>query len=437
MGQVARVALAAALALAACDSGVSIEVDVGATGATKIELFVASHDACADCGALAGPTDGRPLAGSVFFRDPDATFSVDVTNGHATVNLAPGDGDNDVRTIVIVGLVDDAVVGASVLESFHVGSSAMRVLVSLEAANGDKLGDTTPSADPFRVELWRKQVDGNIGCVGVERWDGDSLTVRKFVVPEEDPDCDDIEADLECRPFQYKASARPDETSYSCLATFPVGSGTACMLGGAACVDGEGPATTCGPTPYCVPEAVCSTTCSAMQPGCLLNQLSAPGVALAHIECTLPVTSNGAGTLSVCDENLMLPVDMGAPFASAQRACTSARFANLAMPPVAFGAQMDLKANGSMTSDKLRVKLAGGFHGACQYDLAVSGTIDPMSSTGALQLAAVDLALDNDQHLVLPVRIELSTDCTTGGSCVAVYPPTIGSTQDSIVHCIE
>ena len=434
MRQVASFGIAAAFALAACDQGVSLEVDIGATGATRVELFVASQDPCTTCDKVRSPDATAALSGTVYFADRDATFDTDVSGGAATFNLQPGAGDNGVRTLVIVGLDGDKVVGATVMPAFEVTNDAKRVRISLEAANEDTVGGQVPSPDPYRIALWHKQKDDRAGCVAVERWAMGVMSSRQFVVPEDDPDCDDVLADQECRPFEYMTDERPDETSYTCFASFPVGSGEACMLGGKTCVDGEGPANACGPSKFCIPEDVCLSGCTPNTPGCLATQLGNATAPLAHLDCTLPMVLNPSGLVTMCDGDSIVPVDMGTPFSDAGRGCTAARLTSIAVAQGAFGPFVDLKARTSTTVDKLRVAAPTTFRTACGFDFTITGSMDPNLST--LELAGIDLALTNDQHLLLPVRFVPVRDCAQEVQCVAKYDRQNGD-ADSIVHCIE
>ena len=434
MGQVASWWIAAAVALAACDQGVSLEVDTGATGATRVELFVASKDPCTTCDKVRSPTAAAALAGTVYFADRDATFATDVSGGVATFNLQPGAGDNGVRTLVIVGLAGDKVVGATVLPAFEVTTDAQRVKIDLEAANEDAVGGPVPSPDPYRIALWHKQKDDRAGCVAVERWDMGVMSSRQFVVPEDDPDCDDVAQDLECRPFEYMTDVRPDETNYTCFAQFPVGSGDACMLGGKTCVDGEGPANACGPSKFCIPEDVCLAGCTPNTPGCLATQLGNATAPLAHIECKLPMVVQPSGLVTMCDGVSVLPVDMAMPFSDAGRGCTAARLTSIAVGQGMFGPFVDLKARTSTTADKLRITAPTAFHTNCAFDFTITGSMDPNLST--LELAGIDLALNNDQHLLLPIRFVPVRDCNQEAQCVASYDRQNGD-ADTIVHCIE
>src|SRR5947208_650909 len=72
------------------------------------------------------------------------------------------------------------------------------VLTSLTAAAAVVPTQTdTKDLSEDRVLVWTKQTPPS-SCVVVEHWDHGQLT-RDFVVPEEDPDCDDVAAP-ECNP---------------------------------------------------------------------------------------------------------------------------------------------------------------------------------------------------------------------------------------------
>ncbi|MEO7729897.1 MAG: hypothetical protein ABIY55_02915, partial [Kofleriaceae bacterium] len=80
-----RPALIALIALSAAgcfsDRGIAIEVDVGTTGATSVELYV-GNSACVDhkdaaipCGGgIAPPMFSAHLAGTVWFRDDEVPY---------------------------------------------------------------------------------------------------------------------------------------------------------------------------------------------------------------------------------------------------------------------------------------------------------------------------------------------------------------------------
>src|SRR5262249_45374295 len=106
-------ACTALAALAACfsDRGVAIEVDVGATGATSVELFLgkaAWHPGDKLAGiastTIAPPDGTNPLDGNIWFRDAPAPYIVDVAGHTATFQLR-ADTPTTLPIVIAVGFV--------------------------------------------------------------------------------------------------------------------------------------------------------------------------------------------------------------------------------------------------------------------------------------------------------------------------------------------
>src|SRR5262245_36941193 len=108
----------AGAALTGCfsDRGLAIEIDVGDTGATSVELFVgktacdasgtSDHPAGIDCKSIAPPPAGSlPLRGSIWFRDDLAVDTVQVTSPRVTFQLR-SDTAATLPIVIAVGFTD-------------------------------------------------------------------------------------------------------------------------------------------------------------------------------------------------------------------------------------------------------------------------------------------------------------------------------------------
>src|ERR1051325_50329 len=110
----------ALLAATGCfsDRGVAIEVDVGATGATSVELFLGKAACAGDdkqagiaCTTIAPPDGTTPLDGSIWFRDAAAPYAAAVSGGKAVFQLR-ADAATTLPIVIAVGFAADATAAA-------------------------------------------------------------------------------------------------------------------------------------------------------------------------------------------------------------------------------------------------------------------------------------------------------------------------------------
>src|SRR5437763_1063061 len=119
-GRLARLAAAAAIAAGAgcfSDRGVAIEVDVRASGASTVELFLGKtacdgndNAAGIDCKAIAPPAGAIAMRGEIWFRDDLAVEAAQVTGHTATFRLRSDTAD----TIPLVLAVGEDASGAGI-----------------------------------------------------------------------------------------------------------------------------------------------------------------------------------------------------------------------------------------------------------------------------------------------------------------------------------
>ncbi len=126
-----RWSLAVVALVSACGSeGVEIEVDVGATGATQVELFLTTGD-CPDCPAVGPQGEQKPLTpNSVYLRDAVGRYRADVDgDGVARFWLREGPGGTAVPFAIAVGFAGDGGERSEVgVQKLAIDASAGRVI---------------------------------------------------------------------------------------------------------------------------------------------------------------------------------------------------------------------------------------------------------------------------------------------------------------------
>jgi hypothetical protein len=307
------------------DRGVALEVDVGTTGATSVELYLgkaacgANNTAGIDCKTIAPPAGLIALAGDIWFRD-DLTPVIADVKGHTATFQITSDSVITLPIVVAVGFGpgDQGVraTGAVTLRELAIPVNSARVVTAaLVAANAVVPADTdTRNLDEDRVLVWRKTQPAS-SCVVVERWQQGKLTSRDFVVPAEDPDCDDVK--LECNPAAYHGasdastpSGKPD-----CLSS----ANSRCVLGSHGCTDDGGVRTgTCAPqvSQVCVPQVLCA--CMSLDPTCTDEQINNHDLnMIPRIECDVPTRLPASG-VDLCMGKDTGAIDLSAQFAGGE-----------------------------------------------------------------------------------------------------------------------
>jgi hypothetical protein len=299
------------------DRGLAIEVDVAGTGATSVELFLgktacdaSDNPAEIDCKALGPPPAGSaPLRGSIWFRDDLAVDAVPVTGSRATFQLRSSTTAT-LPIAIAVGLTQgDHPVGVATLHDVTVPGGSARVLTTaLVPAGAVQAAAPAKTAVEDRVQVWRKATPPS-SCVVAEHWEG-GAAIRSFVVPVQDPDCDDfVEAD--CNPAAYLGMTMPGTASRpDCFAPQPA----ACVLGSRACIDGNATRTgACGPqhdATTCVPDRFCACT-DGIAGTCWQDQVRTMPLAVPVIDCSIATTQ--VAPITVCpgpgQNTAMIPID--------------------------------------------------------------------------------------------------------------------------------
>lgn len=352
-------ALLIALCMAGCfsDRGLAIEVDVGDTGATSVELYLGErgcspgdNQAGINCESIAPPEATIALEGHVFFRDdpePDgpAPYTAEVKGGKATFVITA----ETARTLPIVIAVgnpsgDQGMRGVATLHDLDVPAGSGRIVRTTLVPTKQVIPGEVNPVNEDRVLVWEKMEPLN-SCVVVEHWK-DGQVDREFVVPEGDPDCDDVDVMLECNAAAYHGTSDAGMSSVpSCFV--PEGSG--CVLGSRACSDDGVPTSdACAAQQegtICVPSQFCG--CTGLEPACMQIEMDL-GV-LPHITCTIPTTAEG----NLCSNNNSMLMDLAEFYPSAS--CDQPRLGSLQLAALSTntntfsfgGAVMALESPGS------------------------------------------------------------------------------------------
>ena len=393
------------------EPGLHLEVRTGGTGATRIELYLATRP-CTSCANLLRPKGVHTklpgpvwlLDGDTMVRTPNTVY--DVKAGKVVFDLLPpAAADVDIEYIVAVGYEPEGkVVGVAKLTGVTIPHDRAKFWkIALDEA-ADQASSPALQPEGNRVWVWRRSSAATAdlaACIGIEHSDGKTIE-RTWLVPADDTDCDEVPANVECDRFNYQAMGTSDldkancATATSAPTVVPAG---ACLLGGPSCIDGSSNSS-CGPVlPYfCLPSVVCaSSSCRQDLVACVANGL------VTHFKITMPATTNMGPCEADTSQNSVI-VDLSAlvptkPGLTRAR-CTDIKFARLDVNN-AITLTTDFTPNGATFT-------AGQLAAPCSFLFSwTAGNV----STQAL-FTFLDLALSNGTHELLPVRIDLQpADC--------------------------
>jgi hypothetical protein len=388
-----RTALVIALCTAGCfsDHGLAIEIDVGATGAKRVALFVGGDcDAKSDntCKTVIPPLADCSTPGTGTRYDADVALSFDdiaVQGGRATFRLAAQIVTP--RAIAIaVGLADGKIVGTATLIKPEIPVDSAKV-VSATLAPAEPVPapgpNTAPTADVDRAVIW---TDAASRCLEVERWRSRALTEQILISPVGDPQCRDGSTATNQGGDPVCVTAVPD-----------------CSLGTLTCTAA---ANRCDPTHVCVPGNLCGSKDFATIATMIKN--SSPA-----IECEITVRSDG----QICPGS---PATVDISPLPRTVACTS--------PAIAALGQLDTLAGtgGATTATLAGVEFQVSDVGKdCGVQIKANGGTVPATATeawGAIRQVAM-------RPFVVPLHVKLTRggDKCSGGAPLMCSPTETGA----------
>ncbi len=234
------------------EDGVFIEVRVEER-ATQVELFI-GLEPCTDCLNLTPASSNVPVPARVLYRDANEPLTAPVEpDGSAWFKVAPSPG-TEVGMIAIAtsdapDAPPDKPIAVAIVDALDLSLSRHIILETDPAADWDVDEARQP---PNGALLWPAKQ-----CVGA----ANAARQTTFIVTAGDPDCDAVDAALECDPLTYLATQGDEGTACAAEATLPSQGAPRdfCVLGqdSTVCVDGVGPSLGCSQTGPVVGPKVC------------------------------------------------------------------------------------------------------------------------------------------------------------------------------------
>jgi hypothetical protein len=403
------------------DRGLAIEVDAAGTGAASIELFLGqdgcdpSNPAGIDCKAIAPPPGGMAaLPGAIWFRDDVAVDSAEVSDGTASFELRT-DTEATVPIAIAIGLAaDGTAVGSATLTDVAIPIHNARVIkTALVPVRPLQVGAPS-NATEDRALVWRKTAPAS-SCVVVEHWQGGMVT-RSFIVPREDPDCDDVPAP-ECNPAAWHgAAAAGDAGTPDCLSS----QGGNCTLGSLACSDDAGPmgggCATQGSERACVPDAFCGSPCDYGDQTCHRGLIQNVAT-LPRLECQVPTH---IAPIDLCPDRQQATFELGSHLVDGT-ACNDAEISSLTL--------MGFDDHASFGGAVMSVKHAGA---PCTFTITWETGIRATTDTtdvGMLEISGGDSAV------LLPLALHFFHVVDPGCTGAQFSCDVRGDPNDSMWRC--
>jgi hypothetical protein len=399
------------LVLVACSEppGLSLEVIPLDDSIEYVEVYLADHcDECPD--SMAAPMMRAHMA-NIFETEYSEVFSASKSeakkwkDGHALFRITSRvDQDDYLGYMLIIGF--DANRTPKAINRFS-GVTIPKYVGEYWQVELDE--PVTPLTDApsneERIAIWGMNRTGP-KCVLVVNGDGRA----DGVVPADDPDCDGQTPQHECAPYMPNAvNVAPNIDHASCVTTAYVpatstgATGYVCLLGGLPCTEGvatQGCAAL--DVDYCVPMRACGCGSDI---ACIATKLTDPDVSVTvHELCTVSMQLDGKECADSSKRETEIDLS-GLLTSGGGTKCTSIRVHDLTLPFGPFVDKLDLRG--------ATLEL-GNFQQPCLVTMKWSG--DYERSLGP-QTLALDVALDNGKHLVLPFLVRGTDNCTNATSC--------------------
>lgn len=431
-------ALACVLCLAACYDdapGARLVIRDPGFGAHKVELFVATRDA--EMGGVA-PDKARTdeirgkLRGDAYFLDGPGDGTTPITElpvvgGQVVWNLQ-ADPETPKAKIIVAVAYDQQGTAIAIAKMEHLEiptNDTVGYVLHLEAATQIAPSD---SVEPpgVRVWPWRKaSAPTTAACLGLEYSNGTNDLRRLWLVPEDDPDCDEVE--VECDDFFWFAndtSTSGGVEEANCFSNTPMPRPndptsqirTQCFLGERACVDGMPPGTCSALTQpkYCVANAMCNPNECTMRPDQCTNAIDS-----SFTLCTQPVDDSGSEcTTGVGAGPMMVDLFPLVPV------CKEVKF--VAWDVLAGGVNpvdAHVESGATFTFGPIESQ-------KCRFEAFMDGSIAMIGQRTTL-LLALDVTLPMDDHLLVPLVMNVISTCDEIAFCTT----TMAAANESIASC--
>lgn len=412
------------LAFAACNpSGLTLEVVIDDPGIEKVELFVGEY-CSGDCPRGTVPPQLPAMAVDAAFVVADQVpwTETDFTDGVAGFRL---ESPHDTSLDIVVVLAYDAQDQIRWSASFHdvpvPSNDAAHWRVTLSPTT--PIAATPATAGSERIARWQQPSKRLPSCLLLEHWSSSAEPARELVVPDADRDCDEVPAASECAPWIPNANgAWPTVAEASCLLTASVGgTSSVCVLGGPECNENGTQRDACVPVagPHCMSTTLCACAGTNDFEACVMTKIS-EGInnsTMPYLECVIQLDTDGTSCTDTTFE-----ADAGAYLSGGSTKCRSMSLNDGGIPLGAFDYYVALD-----DSSKLKIE---SFTEPCKADFYFAG-----SSMPGTRLAVTALELDNGNHLVVPLRVDLKAGgCLEDSHCTFFRPN--DAVFDSIWQCV-
>lgn len=418
------------LALAACHpSGLTLEVVIDDPNIKKVELFAGTH-CSGDCPRGTAPPalpampvdDAYLVADEVPWTVSEPEFDGGVAGFRIESTLA-----TSLDILVVVGYdADDQIRWSRTFHGVDIpADDAAHWRVQLSPTTPIAVTPAAPPPGSERVARWQQPSQRLPACLLLEHWGSSGTAARELVVPDGDRDCDEVALTSECAPWIPNAVGAPpsiEEARCVLPAPLPGNPTPVCMLGGPSCDEtASTPSDSCVPLDqtYCTSSALCACAGTPDIAACVTDKI-ATGIdakTMPYLHCTIQLDTDGTSCKDVAIE-----ADAGAYVSGGTTQCRGMGLHPATTPFEGFAGYLELDATSKLKID--------AFTQPCKAALFFAGSSTPHS-----QLALAALELDNDNHVVIPLRIDLEqTGCVEDSHCEFYRPSE--TVFDAVWQCV-
>ena len=427
--------------MAACSGdGVYIEVRVPEGMAVdQIDLYLATGDCKPDeagfnCEGVVPPAGANltrdRVEGEVYFVDDNRPFvSVPDGDGSAWFHLAPS-SQLDIKTAIAVGHDSSgAASGVAIFQPIDLDVTQHRRVELEPVASKEVRGMAQPA-----VEVWGPAND-DYRCVAAE-----VQNRVVYIVPSEDPDCDEVSSARECLPGVHlgQQPVSSELRDQSCATSEPTG---LCVLGSEGCDEtnpsdpGAGACTTSPAAKFCVPDRACA--CDTLDVACLEALFGDPNNGGGtHIVCVVEVEPNadGTGTQSCKDKEIPPAVIEGSVGA---KTCSLPTIAALADGLPGFGGSTTVQA----ANTDVTLKPLTGPSGCAITIAPPNATFEdgtplfPIFTLVQVQLAQPGAPMP--RSLIIPLKVVFSDTLVPCAAGVQTICTLASSPNERLTKCFE